>query len=66
MEDYDEDAPRQVVDDSNYQRPLTLTEPPGTVTWCDSHDGRGSRPFRDRRTRRRRCCLGYRSGRPAR
>jgi hypothetical protein len=38
MEDYDESAPRQVVDDSNYQRPLTLTEPSGTVTWCDSHD----------------------------
>ncbi|WP_327010641.1 ricin-type beta-trefoil lectin domain protein [Dactylosporangium sp. NBC_01737] len=38
MEDYDEDAPRQVLDDSNYQRPLTLTEPAGTVTWCDSHD----------------------------
>ncbi|MEV0563289.1 ricin-type beta-trefoil lectin domain protein [Dactylosporangium sp. NPDC050588] len=41
MEDYDEDAPRQVVDDSNFQRPLTLTEPPGTVTWCDSHSSTG-------------------------
>ncbi|MEV4135449.1 ricin-type beta-trefoil lectin domain protein [Dactylosporangium sp. NPDC049742] len=41
MEDYDEDAPRQVTDDSNYQRPLTLTEPPGTVTWCESLNSTG-------------------------
>ncbi|MEV0136514.1 ricin-type beta-trefoil lectin domain protein [Dactylosporangium sp. NPDC050688] len=40
MEDYDEDGPRQVTDDSNYQRPLTLTDAPG-VTWCDSYSSTG-------------------------
>ncbi|MGI5182621.1 ricin-type beta-trefoil lectin domain protein [Dactylosporangium sp. CA-152071] len=37
MEDYDEDVPRQVTDDSGYQHPLTLTDAPG-ATWCEGND----------------------------
>ncbi|MEV0136714.1 ricin-type beta-trefoil lectin domain protein [Dactylosporangium sp. NPDC050688] len=37
MEDFDEDPPRQVTDDSGYQRPLTLTDTP-SATWCEGSD----------------------------
>jgi hypothetical protein len=44
MEDFDEVAPRQVTDDSGYQRPLTLTGP-ATSSWCDGYNLTGGLCF---------------------
>ncbi|GAB3150827.1 LamG domain-containing protein [Micromonospora sonneratiae] len=35
MEDYDEEAPRQVTDDAPYRRSLTLTDSP-SAQWCEN------------------------------
>jgi hypothetical protein len=40
MEDLDEEAPRQVSDESGYQRPATLTDPPA-VGWGEGYNFSG-------------------------
>ncbi|WBC17746.1 LamG domain-containing protein [Micromonospora sp. WMMA1998] len=44
MEDWDEDAPRQVLDESTYRSPLTLADAPA-VQWCDGYNLSGGLCF---------------------
>ncbi|MGC4808197.1 LamG domain-containing protein [Micromonospora sp. DT233] len=44
MEDWDEEAPRQVLDESTYRNPLTLTDAPNTQ-WCDGYNFTGGLCF---------------------